>query len=284
MKKTLILLLLMATGVSLQAQNLSPYTIYNAKGKEISYSKMMATLAKQDIILFGELHNSALAHWLQVEVTKELATKRALQLGAEMLEADDQNAVNLYLTDSIDQKGLDTLARLWPNYTTDYAPLVNYAKENKLEFIATNIPRRYARLVNKGGFEALDTLPAIEKSYVAPLPIAFDAELPTYKSILEMMGEHGTPSLVKAQASKDATMAHFILKNYKTGKLFIHYNGAFHSDYYEGIGWYLKRQSPTLNYSTISTVTQADITKLNAEHIGKADFILVIDEDVTTTY
>ena len=284
MKKTLILLLLMATGVSLQAQNLSPYTIYNAKGKEISYSKMMATLSKQDIILFGELHNSALAHWLQVEVTKELATKRALQLGAEMLEADDQNAVNLYLSDSIDQKGLDTLARLWPNYTTDYAPLVNYAKENKLEFIATNIPRRYARLVNKGGFEALDTLPAIEKSYVAPLPIAFDAELPTYKSILEMMGEHGTPSLVKAQASKDATMAHFILKNYKTGKLFIHYNGAFHSDYYEGIGWYLKRQSPTLNYSTISTVTQADITKLNAEHIGKADFILVIDEDVTTSY
>jgi len=284
MKKTLILLLLMATGVSLQAQNLSPYTIYNAKGKAISYSKMMATLSKQDIILFGELHNSALAHWLQVEVTKELATKRALQLGAEMLEADDQNAVNLYLSDSIDQKGLDTLARLWPNYTTDYAPLVNYAKENKLEFIATNIPRRYARLVNKGGFEALDTLPAIEKSYVAPLPIAFDAELPTYKSILEMMGEHGTPSLVKAQASKDATMAHFILKNYKTGKLFIHYNGAFHSDYYEGIGWYLKRQSPTLNYSTISTVTQADITKLNAEHIGKADFILVIDEDVTTSY
>ena len=284
MKKTLILLLLLATGVSLQAQNLSPYTIYNAKGKKISYSKMMATLSKQDIILFGELHNSALAHWLQVEVTKELATKRALQLGAEMLEADDQNAVNLYLTDSIDQKGFDTLARLWPNYTTDYAPLVNYAKQNKLEFIATNIPRRYARLVNKGGFEALDTLPAIEKSYVAPLPIAFDAELPTYESILEMMGEHGTPSLVKAQASKDATMAHFILKNYKTGKLFIHYNGAFHSDYYEGISWYLKRQSPSLNYSTISTVTQADITKLNAEHIGKADFILVVDEDVTTTY
>ena len=284
MKKTLILLLLLATGVSLQAQNLSPYTIYNAKGKKISYSKMMATLSKQDIILFGELHNSALAHWLQVEVTKELATKRALQLGAEMLEADDQNAVNLYLTDSIDQKGFDTLARLWPNYTTDYAPLVNYAKQNKLEFIATNIPRRYARLVNKGGFEALDTLPALEKYFIAPLPIAFDAELPTYKSILEMMGEHGTPSLVKAQASKDATMAHFILKNYKTGKLFIHYNGAFHSDYYEGISWYLKRQSPSLNYSTISTVTQADITKLNAEHIGKADFILVVDEDVTTTY
>ena len=284
MKKTLILLLLLATGVSLQAQNLSPYTIYNAKGKEISYSKMMATLAKQDIILFGELHNSALAHWLQVEVTKELATKRALQLGAEMLEADDQNAVNLYLTDSIDQKGFDTLARLWPNYTTDYAPLVNYAKQNKLEFIATNIPRRYARLVNKGGFEALDTLPALEKYFIAPLPIAFDAELPTYKSILEMMGAHGTASLVKAQASKDATMAHFILKNYKAGKLFIHYNGAFHSDYYEGISWYLKRQSPSLNYSTISTVTQADITKLNAEHIGKADFILVVDEDVTTTY
>ena len=262
MKKTLILLLLMATGVSLQAQNLSPYTIYNAKGKEISYSKMMATLSKQDIILFGELHNSALAHWLQVEVTKELATKRALQLGAEMLEADDQNAVNLYLSDSIDQKGLDTLARLWPNYTTDYAPLVNYAKENKLEFIATNIPRRYARLVNKGGFEALDTLPAIEKSYVAPLPIAFDAELPTYKSILEMMGEHGTPELVMAQAIKDATMAHFILANLKQDALFLHYNGAYHSDYHEGILWYLLNANKSLKYGTISILSTVITRKL----------------------
>ena len=284
--KTIILISFLFTLQLFFAQDLPAYQIYNSKGKPVSFDKMAAATKNIDLVLFGEFHDNPIAHWLQLELTQRMHNvyQGNLQLGFEMFEQDQQVLLDAYLAGKLtDEQFKDTL-RLWPNYTTDYAPLVNYAKENKLEFIATNIPRRYARLVNKGGFEALDTLPAIEKSYVAPLPIAFDAELPTYKSILEMMGEHGTPSLVKAQASKDATMAHFILKNYKTGKLFIHYNGAFHSDYYEGIGWYLKRQSPTLNYSTISTVTQADITKLNAEHIGKADFILVIDEDVTTTY
>jgi uncharacterized iron-regulated protein len=284
MKKLLIILFALCLVLSVQAQKHTPYKIYNAKGKEVTYHKMIKKIISKDIILFGEQHNSAIAHWLQLEVTQELFAHRNIQLGAEMIETDNQDAVDLYLADSIDQKGLDTLARLWPNYKTDYAPLVNYAKENKLPFIATNIPRRYAKMVNKGSFEALDTLSELEKNWMAPLPIPFDAELATYKSILEMMGPHGTPSLVMAQASKDATMAHFILKNYVANHLFIHYNGAFHSDYYEGILWYLKRQSPNLNYATISTVTQADISKLAGEHKGKADFIIVVDEDVTTTY
>jgi uncharacterized iron-regulated protein len=284
MQKVILLFILLTAGLSGFAQKHSPYKIYNSKGKQVCYKKMVKSMAKQDVVLFGELHNNAIAHWLQLDVTQELAQTRTIQLGAEMLEADNQDAVDLYLADSIDQKGLDTLARLWPNHKTDYAPLVDFAKANNIPFTATNIPRRYARLVNKGGFEALDTLTDLEKSWLAPLPMAFDAELATYKSILEMMGPHGTPSLVMAQASKDATMAHFILKNYKSGNLFLHYNGAFHSDFYEGILWYLKRQSPNLKYATISTVTQADISKLASEHKGKADFIIVVDEDVTNTY
>lgn len=235
-------------------------------------------------MLFGEQHNSAIAHWLQLRITKELAAKRSLQLGAEMIEADNQSALNLYLTDALDQRGLDTMARLWPNYQTDYAPLVDFAKSNKLSFTATNIPRKYARMVYRSGFKTLDTLSATEKMWIAPLPIDFDPELPTYRSILEMMGSHGSPKLVMAQAIKDATMAHFILSSYVPGNLFVHYNGAFHSDYYEGILWYLKRKSPNLNYATLSTVTQTNVHKLSAEHRGKADFILVVDEDVTTTY
>jgi hypothetical protein len=99
-----------------------------------------------------------------------------------------------------------------------------------------------------------------------------------------MMGDHGTPELVKAQASKDATMAHFILQNYSPGKLFIHYNGAFHSDKYEGILWYLKGERSDLKYGTISTVSQENVKKLLKENKGVADFIICVDEDMTTTY
>ncbi len=241
-------------------------------------------MAKQDVVFFGELHNNAIAHWLQLELTKDLDQTRDLQLGAEMFEADNAEALQLYLKDSIDQKGLDTLARLWNNYKTDYAPLVNYAKENGLRFAATNIPRRYANKVYKGGFEALDTLTNLEKSWMAPLPITFDPELPTYQSILKMMGDHGSPRLVMAQAIKDATMAHFIAMNYQKDHLFMHYNGSFHSDYKEGIMWYLNLLNPEFKCANISTVVQSDINTLDSAHEGKADFIIVVDEDVTNTY
>jgi uncharacterized iron-regulated protein len=260
------------------------YVIYNKAGKKVSYKKMLKTLSKKDVILFGELHNNPIAHWLQLELTSDLSTSRDLILGAEMYEADNQDELDLYMIDSIDYKALDTTARLWPNDKTDYAPLVNFAKGKNLKFIATNIPRRFANKVYKNGFESLDSLSAEEKAWVAPLPFPFDSELPTYKSILEMMGDHGTPELVKAQASKDATMAHFILANYEAEKLFIHYNGAFHSDWYEGILWYLKGQRADLNYGTISTVSQENVRKLLKENKGVADFIICVDEDMTTTY
>lgn len=272
------------SSVGLFAQNNGPYIIYNTKGKKVSYKKMMKELNKKDVVLFGELHNNPIAHWLQYEVTAGLFNSRDLILGAEMMEADNQDELDAYLKGEIDAKALDTLARLWPNYTTDYAPLINFAKEKHLSFVATNIPRRYANLVYRNGFEALEALTAEEKSWIAPLPMKFDPELPTYKNILTMMGDHGTPNLVKSQATKDATMAYFILENYRNGSLFIHYNGAYHSDFYEGILWYLKSERSDLKYATISTVMQDDITKLLEENQGKADFIICVDSHMTTTY
>lgn len=266
------------------AQKKQAYVIYNSKGKKVSYKKMIKRIQGKDIILFGELHNNPISHWLQIEVTKDLHKINQLILGAEMFETDNQKTLNDYLAKNINSKELEANARLWPNYKTDYAPLVNFAKEHKLPFIAANIPRRYARMVHKGGFETLDTLSIEEKNWIAPLPIAFDSELPTYKNILKMMGDHASPKLVKAQAIKDATMAHFIYKHMKPKRTFLHFNGAFHSDYYEGILWYLKQKNKTLNYSTISTVSQKNILKLKDEHKGKADFIICVDEDMTTTY
>jgi len=245
---------------------------------------MLKAIAKSDIILFGEHHNNAIAHWLQYEVTSDLNSTNKLILGAEMFEADNQNELNDYLSGKINAKALDTLARLWPNYKTDYKPLVNIAKENDLQFIATNIPRRYASMVHKKGFSVLDSLTSKEKEWIAPLPIYFDPEVPSYKHIIKMLGEHGTPELVMAQATKDATMAHFISENMKPNHTFIHYNGSYHSDNYEGILWYLKRETPTINYATITTVSQENVHKLLEEHKGKADFIICVDKNMTTTY
>lgn len=283
MKKTLITVLLIAMALGF-SQDKKSYQVFDKNGKKSSYNKMLKASRNSEVVLFGEYHDNTIVHLLQFELTKDLAKKKQLVLGAEMLEADNQEQLNQYLSGVIDQKKLDSTARLWSNYKTDYKPLVDFAKENKFNFIATNIPRRYASLVFKKDFVALDSLSTTEKSWIAPLPIEFDVNLPGYHNMLGMQGGHAGDKMPKAQAIKDATMAYFINKNRKENAVFVHYNGSYHSDNYEGINWYLKKLDADVKIVTISTVAQKDISKLNVEDYNKADFILVIDEDVTKSY
>ena len=282
--KKVLLLLAFIIGFGVAAQEKKAYQLFDKNGKKVNYSKLLKAAEKAQIVLFGEYHNNPISHWLQLELTKDIAEKKAVILGAEMIEADNQKQLDQYLKDEINQKQFDTTARLWPNYKTDYKPLVDFAKENKLPFIATNIPRRYASIVFKKGFEGLENLTLEEKSWIAPLPILYDATLPGYVNMMKMMGDHTSPNMPKAQAIKDATMAYFILKNRNENAIFIHYNGTYHSDNFEGIYWYLKKAEPNLEIITIATIEQKEINKINTEEYNKADYILVIDEDVTKTH
>jgi uncharacterized iron-regulated protein len=284
MKKLLLLPLSFLVLLAALAQHKPAYVLYNAKGKKVKYSKMIQALTKQGVVLIGEFHNNAISHWMELEITKDCKAQRNLVLGAEMFEQDNQPALDLYLQGKLSPKGLDSMARLWKNYPTDYAPLVNFAKENNIAFAATNVPRRYAAMVGKGGFEALDTIPATAKKWIAPLPIAYDAELPGYKNMMTMMAGHGSVNMPKAQALKDATMAHFILQYFVPGNLFIHYNGSYHSENHDGIVWHLLHSKPDLKIATVTTVSQKNISKLLAENKNKADYIICVDEDMTNTY
>jgi uncharacterized iron-regulated protein len=263
------------------------YYLFNKDGKDIKYEKMLKEAEDADIVLFGESHDNPISHWLQLELTKDLyeSKKDKLVLGAEMFESDNQVILDEYLDSLISTTSFESNARLWPNYKTDYKPLVEFAKTNKLKFVATNVPRRYASLVNSKGFEGLDELSTEAKTFLPPLPVKYDAELNCYKSMMEMegMGAHVTPNFPKAQAIKDATMAHFILKNWSKGKLLIHYHGSYHSENFESIYWYLKQANPDLKIVTIHTVSQGEISELTKENTGKADFTICVDEDMTKT-
>lgn len=282
MKKWIVVLFLFSQ--VLQAQEKKAYQLFDKNGKKVSYEKLLKASLQTQVVLFGEFHNNAISHWLELELAKDIADKTPVVLGAEMIEADNQKQLDQYLNGEITQKKLDSTARLWKNYRTDYKPLVDFAKEKKFPFIATNIPRKYASKVSQGGFEVLESLTTEEKSWMAPQPIPYDANLPGYVNMLKMMGDHSSPNMAKAQAVKDATMGYFINQNLKAGTVFIHYNGSYHSDNFEGINWYLKTYNPTLRIITISTVEQSDISKLEKDNYNKADYILVIDDDVTKTY
>ena len=262
------------------------FQIYNAQGKKVTYKSMVFKTAKADVVLFGENHNDPISHWLQLELTKSLFEKHGenLMLGAEMLEADNQVVLNEYLLGFSREKDFERESKIWLNHKTDYRPLVSFAKENNLHFVATNIPRRFANMVYRFGVDTLQYLPKASKQYIVPLPMAYDTSLICYKEISILAGGHGGENLPKSQAIKDATMAHFIHENMKVNTKFLHYHGSYHSKYHESIMWYLLQLNPDFKITTIEVAEQEDIFKFDEELLGNADYFIVVDEDMTKTH
>ena len=100
-----------------------------------------------------------------------------------MYEADDQLIINEYLGGHYDYKMFAKEAKLWPNDKTDYAPLLDFAMSYQIPFIETNVPRRYANMVYKGGFKTFNHLSEPAKKYLPPLPLKYDPKLPGYINI-----------------------------------------------------------------------------------------------------
>ncbi len=271
-----------------KSQNLQAFAIYDNQGKKVKFSDIVKKASESDIVFYGELHNNSIAHWIEYRLAKKLFAlkKDKLIMGAEMFEADNQLIIDEYMQDLITEKYFEDECRLWPNYETDYKPILEFVKKNRIPFVATNVPRRYANIVYKHDFAGLNKISEEARHYIAPLPIKYDPKVDCYKDMIAgMQGmAHGGETIAKAQALKDATMAYFIMKNWQKGKLFYHFNGSYHSDRHQGIVWYLKQSKPNLNILTITTVSQKDVSKLEDDNKTLADFIVVVADDMTTTY
>lgn len=272
------------------AQDLPAYKLYNAKGKEVKFGHMVNDLSSRDVALFGEMHNNPICHWMQFEFARvAMDGKRSVVLGAEMFESDDQLVLNEYLAGTIKLDHLKKEAKVWPNFETDYEPLVHLAKDKKVPFIATNVPRRYASLVAKKGPEALDSLADQAKSLMGPLPYQVTENDSGYVEMREEMGFHGMGMnldwLIAAQALKDHTMAHYILENLPGNGVFIHYNGAFHSQNGSGIVNYLRAANKDLNIGVITTV-ESESPELGFQDEWKSlgEYILVVPVNMTKTH
>jgi len=260
------------------------YQIFTAQGKKVSYKKMMKDVQKSDILFFGEEHNNPIAHWLQLEMTTQLCLlkQEKVSLGFEMFETDQQMLLNDYLGNLIKERVFVDSCR-WPNYKTDYQPLIQLAKNKSLQCVATNIPRKYASMVYKQGRASLSKLASDELNLMCDINFPIDTNLSQYQIVKEM-AMHSSGDFLGAQAIKDATMAKFIHKYWREGDYFIHFNGSFHSDFQQGIIWYLQQDRPELNFKTISVVSQETIQSLEKESLNRANYIICVPNSMTKTH
>ena len=292
MKRITLSILFSLTFVLLTiAQSKPAYELYKSNGKTAKYDKMIKDLAKSDMVFFGEYHTNPISHWMQLEMSKsffELKGKK-LFFGAEMFESGNQLVLDEYLNGLYpEKKMLPEITQMWGNYQTDYKPLLEFAKENGLRFIATNIPRRYASMINKKGIDALKELSPEALAMIGPdLEKYFDPTVKAYAEMADMMGGHVPPNMLNiqtAQAAKDATMAHFSLKNFNEGDLLFHFEGSYHSNYEQGIIWWINKIELGLNIKSIATVTQSEWNELSEDEKATiANYIIVVADNMTQT-
>ena len=290
--RPLALLLLALLGFAFSSDR-PAYRLFTATGQAADYDQMLSEFAQADVVLFGEQHNDVIAHWLELQVAKDLLLLKKpgqVVLGMEMFERDVQPLVAQYAAGSLADTAFERQARPWPNYATDYRPLLQLARDNKLSVVGTNAPRPFAQAVARGSLTALSKLPATDRALLAPLPLKVDYELPGYKNMAAMFGGDskahggGAQNIIQAQALKDATMAHFIQTSRQEGQTLLHLNGSYHSDHHDGIVAYLRQYAPKLRVKTLSVVTQEQLQQLDKEQVNVADFVVVVPSDMSKSY
>lgn len=79
-------------------------------------------------------------------------------LSMEQFTRDAQPLMDDYLTGKIGEQYLIQKANAWPNYESDYRPLVEFAKSQQLPVIAANAPKPIVRCIGRVGIDYLDRL------------------------------------------------------------------------------------------------------------------------------
>ncbi|SMG37932.1 Uncharacterized iron-regulated protein [Marivirga sericea] len=274
-----------------KGQSKTAYQLFSNDGEIAEYSDMINSLSKSDMVFFGEYHNNPISHWLQLEMSKSFYEIKGekLYFGAEMFEAGNQLVIDEYLKGFYpEDKMTPEVTQMWSNYKTDYKPLLDFAKAHSLRFIATNIPRRYASMIYKNGLEALNELSPEALELISPdIEKYFDPTVKAYAEMAEMMGGHVPENMLNiqaAQAAKDATMAHFSLENFNEDDFLFHIQGSYHSNYDQGIIWWISQIQPDIRIASVTTVSHSEWDKMPEEEKSTiADYIIVVADDMTQT-
>lgn len=251
--------------------------IHGRSGKEMTLAQVADELATRDVVYFGELHDNVAGHQVYAELSKLLANRRPdFVLSMEMFERDVQGVVNDYLSGRIDEAAFLAHSRPWKDYVRDYRPLVELARERKLDVIAGNLPRQVAgKVASKEG----STSPFLPRATTAPLDRYWELFGETMKG--HPGADGAVDRMYRAQCAKDDAMAEGIADYLATHPhrqpLVIHCNGNFHSDYGLGTAARLAQRAPLTQAAIISMIAVPDVAKADVtKDRNKAHYLLIV--------
>ncbi|WP_415230875.1 ChaN family lipoprotein [Psychromonas sp.] len=241
------------------------YQIVSPNNKTITLEDLSREIKNADVVLIGEWHTHSAIHRFETELLHTLFLQDPnLTLSMEQFSRDSQEIVNQYLAGEIGETTLISKANAWPNYESDYRPLVEFAKFNKLDLIAANAPDNLISCIAREGLDYINRLPANQRAWLAErISTKQSAYKRRFMSSMHHGDERQNNKQFAAQMAWDETMAESIVRylDKHSDKQVMHIAGSFHVENGLGIAASILRRAPGLKVVIVTPVGVEDTLK-----------------------
>ncbi|MFS8118545.1 MAG: ChaN family lipoprotein [Microcoleus sp.] len=183
---------------------------------------ILQQLVKAKIVYLGETHDSIEDHQAQRAIIQEMQRQNPkIAIAMEMFQRPFQSVLDGYLAGKLTEEQLieqTEYNQRWRFPWEYYAPILRFAKENKLPVIALNTPSEVTRKVASQGLESLT---AEDKQHIPPISEIRTDNAEYRQMLLEVYQQHQKAAqgnstaferFLQAQVLWDETMAESIAK------------------------------------------------------------------------
>ncbi|EIV8504981.1 ChaN family lipoprotein [Vibrio parahaemolyticus] len=236
------------------------YQLHSPSGNALALQNLPDELKNADVILVGEWHTHAGIHRFQTDLLRQLSSgERRIALSMEQVTRDKQSVLDAYLKGEIGEQYFMSQSNAWPNYESDYRPLVEFAKQANLPVIAANAPKYIVRCIGRQGVDYLNKLNDEERSFVAENVNTANSP---YKEKFMASMHHGKPEQTEkqyaAQVTWDETMAESIVKylNQNPNAQVVHVAGKFHTEAGLGTAASILQRNPELKVVVVNPTSE----------------------------
>ena len=205
---------------------------------------LLERMARQQVVLLGEAHDSAEDHrWQLHTLTQLFARQPRLAIGFEMFPRRVQPVLDQWVAGMLaEDEFLKRVEwdKVWGFDVRDYLPLFHFARMNRLPMLALNVERSLPEAVGKLGWDAVPdaqkegvTRPAVPgAAYRKELQRVFE-----HHPAREKKGESAFLRFVEAQTLWDRAMAQVMADYLKQspGALVVGVMGAGHVRHGHGV-------------------------------------------------
>lgn len=221
-------------------------------GTALRHDALVEAMAREQVVLLGESHDSAEDHRWQLQTIVALHGRHPdMVLGFEMFPRSSQAVLDRWIDGELSERGFVEAVewfRIWGFEPALYMPIFHFARQNRVPMIALNVERSLIAEVGRSGWAAvpMERREGVEEP--APAPEGYrDRLAKVYRQKSEdsrqsdqaMRESDDFQNFVAAQLTWDRAMAEALAAKAGSGRdggpLLVGLVGRFHAAYRYGV-------------------------------------------------